>query len=142
MYIVPILTYDRAGTDLKHIWVFLERNGTHLIELDATPETAVKAATEFLEANEMPVIRGPVVVGDIVFAGIDSKSKEISSFYFWREVSPGTIPSKELWRPFLWFSNQNQSDPLGVNRLLDNISLSGANHNAFSVVSSYLKTCY
>jgi hypothetical protein len=141
MYVVPVLSYSRDGTQLKHVWVFLERNGSHLISLDATPETAVKAATEFAEANEMAVLGSPTVVGDLVFIGIDARSKDLSSFYTWREVTPGTIPSKEVWRPFLWLDTKEHADPFGVNRLLDSISLSGE-HNAFSVVQCYLKTCY
>jgi len=140
MYIVPILSYSRDSTDLKHIWVFLERNGTHLIQLETTPETAVKAATEFVEANEMTALGAPTVIGDLVFVGIDPKSKDLGSFYTWREVTPGTIPSKEVWRPFLWLDTKEHTDPFGVNRLLDSISLA-EQHNAFSVVQSYLKTC-
>jgi hypothetical protein len=136
MYIVPILSYSRQATDLKHIWVFLERNGTHLINLEATPETAVKVATEFVENNEMTALGPPMVFGDLVFVGIDPTSKDLSSFYTWREVTPGTIPSKEVWRPFLWLETKEHNDPFGVNRLLDSVSLSGE-HNAFSVVSKY-----
>lgn len=135
MFVVPIVSYSRPGTDLTHIWVFLERNGTHLIEIDATPETAVESATNFLILNSLPYLGKPIVVGDLIFAQIDPKSKDLASFYTWREVTQGT--TKEVWRPFLWLSNKDNTDPFGVNKLLDNISLAGQNHNAFSVVSSY-----
>jgi hypothetical protein len=137
MFVVPILSYNRDGTDLTHFWVFLERNGTHLIEIDATPETAVDAATNFLSLNGLPYMDTPIVAGDLIFAQIDPKSKDLASFYTWREISQGT--TKEVWRPFLWLSNRDNTDPFGVNKLLDNISL--GQHNAYSVVSSYLKTC-
>ena len=142
MYIVPVLVSSKPNTDLKQVWLFLERNGNHLIHLDATNETVVAVAKEFLATNEMASIGEPVTVGDIVFVSIDPSSKELSSFYTWREVAPGTIPSKEVWRPFLWLSYSDSSDPLGVNRLLDTISLTDQGHSVYSVLSSYLKTCY
>lgn len=141
MFIIPVLSVERNGTNLKQFWLFLERNGSHLIHLDATPETASQAAAEFLAFNEMTADGLPIVVGDLVFVKIDPASKDIHSFYTWREVPAGTIPSKEVWRPFLWLSTDEHSDPLGVNRLLDTIHLAEPGHSVFSVVSSYLKTC-
>jgi len=143
MFIAPILLNGRTGTNLKQIWLFLERNGTHLIQIDATDEaTAIHAANEFVAFNDMTAIGVPVVVGDIVFVNIDPASKDIHSFYTWKEVPAGTIPSKEAWRSFLWVSTKDNVDPLGVNRLLDSIPLAEKTHSAFSVVTSYLKTCY
>ena len=142
MYILPILVVSKPNTNLKQIWLFLERNGNHLIQLEATNETALVAAGEFLKLNEMESIGEPIIIGDIVFASIDPSSKELSSFYTWREVAPGSIPSKDVWRSFLWLSYSDSSDPLGVNRLLDTISLTDKGHNVYSVLSSYLKTSY
>ena len=142
MYILPILVLSKPNTNLKQIWLFLERNGNHLIQLEATNETALVAAGEFLKLNEMESIGEPIIIGDIVFASIDPSSKELSSFYTWREVAPGSIPSKDVWRSFLWLSYSDSSDPLGVNRLLDTISLTDKGHNVYSVLSSYLKTSY
>jgi hypothetical protein len=142
MYIVPILSKDRPNTELKQIWIFLERNGSHLIQLDCSPQTAVEAAKEFLTTNDMLLMGEPIVSGELIFVQIDPSSKDLAAFYTWREVPLGTIPSKEVWRSFLWLSSKDNEDPFGVNRLLDTISLSDSNHSAFSVVSSYLKTCY
>lgn len=142
MYILPILVLSKPNTNLKQIWLFLERNGNHLIQLEATNESALVAAGEFLKLNEMESIGEPIIIGDIVFASIDPSSKELSSFYTWREVPPGSIPSKDVWRSFLWLSYSDSSDPLGVNRLLDTISLTDKGHNVYSVLSSYLKTSY
>lgn len=136
MFIVPVLYKSRA-TELQQLWIFLERNGTHLIELSATAENAVEAAKEFLTTNEMTGVGEPIVVGDLVFVEIDPASKDIASFYTWREVPPGTIPSKEVWRSFLWLSSKENSDPFGVNRLLDSISLAEPSHSAFSVLAAY-----
>jgi hypothetical protein len=142
MYILPILVSSKHKTDLKQFWLFLERNGNHLIELDATPETAVAAARDFLETNGMQPLGDPILANDIAFVTIDPASKDLSSFYTWREVPPGTIPTKEVWRSFLWLTTDSSADPLGVNRLLEAIPLADHGHSAFSVVSSYLKTCY
>jgi hypothetical protein len=141
MYIVPILSKARPNTELKQIWLFLERNGSHLIQLDCTAQTAVQAAKEFLATNDMQAMSEPIVSGELIFIQIDPSSKDLAAFYTWREVPVGTIPSKEVWRSFLWLSTKDNADPFGVNRLLDTISLSDSNHTAFSVVSSYLKTC-
>ena len=140
MYIVPILSRPNVEKDLKQFWIFLERNGSHLIQLDATQDTASQAAKDFLATNEMQGLGEPIVAGELVFVAIDPMSKDLSSFYTWREVAPGTIPSKEVWRSFLWLSTKDASDPFGVNKLLETISLASPTHSAFSVVSTYLKT--
>lgn len=142
MYIVPILVSPKPHTDLKQIWMFLERNGNHLIELNTTADTAIEDAKDFLQTNDIQSLGEPFIFGDIVFVSIDPNSKDLSSFYTWREIQPGEIPSKEVWRSFLWLSHGDNGDPLGVNRLLDTIPLAEKGHSAFSVVSSYLKTCY
>jgi len=136
MFIVPVLYKSRA-TELQQLWIFLERNGTHLIELTATAENAIDAAKEFLTTNEMTGVGQPIIVGDLVFVEIDPASKDMASFYTWREVPPGTIPSKEVWRSFLWLSSKENVDPFGVNRLLDSISLAEPSHSAFSVLTAY-----
>ncbi len=145
MYILPILVKSRSSSnsqnELRQFWLFLERNGNHLIQLESS-EDPVSDAKEFLSTNGMQALGEPNVVGNIVFVTIDPNSKDLSSFYTWREVAPGTVPSKEVWRPFLWLSYSDNVDPLGVNRLLDTISLAEDGHTAFSVVSSYLKTSY
>jgi len=141
MFIVPIITVKRCSTDLTQIWLFLERNGSHLIHLEATPDTALAAAKDFLTANELFIEGEPIIVGELVFVTIDSARTDIHSFYTWREVPIGTIPAKEVWRSFLWFSRNDNTDPLGVNYFLETISLAGSVHTVFSVITSYLKTC-
>lgn len=141
MFIVPIITVKRPSTDLTQIWLFLERNGSHLIQLEATPDTALTAAKDFLTANELFIKGEPIIVGELVFVTIDSARTDIQSFYTWREVPIGTIPAKEVWRSFLWFSRNDNTDPLGVNHFLQTISLAGSVHTVFSVITSYLKTC-
>jgi hypothetical protein len=141
MFIVPVITIKRPNTDLTQFWIFMERNGSHLIHLDATPETAFTAAKEFLTLNEMFIKGEPIIVGELVFVTIDSTLTDIQSFYTWREVPVGTIPAKEVWRSFLWFSTNNNIDPLGVNHFLKTISVAGLVHTVFSIMNSYLKTC-
>jgi len=137
MYIVPLIVSHRTHTDLKQIWIFLERNGSHLIQTDS-----LQTAKEFLEINGMQSVGEPVVHDDLIFVAIDPLSNELSSFYTWREVPVGTIPSKEVWRPFTWLSSADKSDPFGVNQLLNTIPLAEPKHTVFSTISTYLKTCY
>jgi hypothetical protein len=142
MYLVPVLSIKKPNTELRQIWLFLERNGTHLIELECTPLTAIDSAKEFLAANDMKALQEPIVSNELIFVDIDPSSKELAAFYTWREVPIGTIPSKEVWRSFLWLSTKENDDPFGVNRLLDTIPLADSKYSAFSIVSSYLKTSY
>ena len=121
MFIVPVISIKRPSTDLTQIWLFLERNGSHLIQLDATPQTALTVAKDFLSANELFLKGEPIIAGELVFVTIDSEITDIQSFYTWREVPVGTVPAKEVWRSFLWFSINDNTDPLGVNQLLQTI---------------------
>jgi hypothetical protein len=141
MFIVPVISIKRPSTDLTQIWLFLERNGSHLIQLDATPQTALTVAKDFLSANELFLKGEPIIAGELVFVTIDSEITDIQSFYTWREVPVGTVPAKEVWRSFLWFSINDNTDPLGVNQFLQTISLAHSEHTVFSVITSYLKTC-
>lgn len=139
MYVVPILSVERVPGAITQHWIFLERNGNHLIQLDTSEADAVQAATAFAAFNEMAIVGEPVVVGDLVFLHVDPACKDIHSFYTWREVAPGTIPGKELWRPFLWVTaGGTAADPLGVNKLLDSITLSEQKHTVHTLISSYL----
>ncbi len=141
MYIIPVVESRKSGASehLRQFWLFLERNGTHLIETEATDaDAAVAAAQEFFEQNELSPSAEPFCIGDLVFAPVDATDKDLAAFYTWAETPPGTIPSREVWRPFLWASSPDQVDPWGVNKLLDGIILSGANHTAFSVLRAYL----
>jgi len=130
MYLVPILHLAQAGTDLTKIWVFLERNGNHLIQVDD-----MAAAQAFSAENGLTTVGDPVQVGDCIFLHVDSSSKDLNLFYTWRETPPGTLPLKEVWRPFLWISDKEGKDPLGVNQLLDGISL--GEQSAYSVLNAW-----
>jgi hypothetical protein len=141
MYIIPVIETRKSGASdhLRQFWVFLERNGTHLIETEAADEaTAIEAAQEFFAENELSPAAEPFCVGDLVFAPVDATDKDLAAFYTWAETPPGTTPSREAWRPFLWASSPEDKDPWGVNKLLDEITLSGANHTAFSIFKAYL----
>jgi len=134
MYIVPIAVRNR-GQGLKQVWALLERNGNHLISLDVNEEGPELAAKDFAELNGLSLTREPVHVDDLVFLSIDTHSTDFSNFYSWREVAPGTVPQKEVWRQFLW-----APDSLSVNTLLNEIQIGGPNHTVYSVLNTYLKT--
>lgn len=139
MYIVPIVAAPAKLPTLRQFWLFLERNGNHLIELD--PSTTVQ---EFLEANDLTAGGSPIVLhgGGLVIVPIDPAACDLHTFYSWKEVAPGMTPSKEVWRPFFWALDGSSptSDPWGVNQLLQEIELAEPNHTAFSVLSAYLAT--
>ena len=134
MYIVPIAVRNR-GTDVKQLWVLLERNGTHRMSLDTGSSTPVDAAREFSDLNGLTLIGAPIQVGKLVFVSVDMGRTDFSAFYTWREVPPGTVPSKEVWRQFTWVS-----DTLDVNIVLNQIIVGEPDHTVYSVLNAYLKT--
>lgn len=137
MFLVPVLRPETDSPGLRRIWLFLERNGNHLIDL-GRPEDPVAEARTFAETNELPLKGAPYVLGEYIFLPIDPTAKELSGFYTWREVAPGTTPPKEVWRQFLWVDSTEASDPWGVNRLMDDISLATAPHTAYSVLNTLI----
>jgi hypothetical protein len=120
MFIVPYIKRP-LKPGLQQIWIFLERNGTHLIEVGADAATF---AIENGFSND-PTF---VPVGDLLLLAVDP-SPSLSSFYSWGEVPPGTIPMKELWRPFMCLE--------GANQPLSEIPLS-LKHTALSVITPIL----
>jgi hypothetical protein len=140
MYLVPILKSPNATPALTQFWLFLERNGNHLLELPGVeePGAAVAAAKEFLTANELSPAAEPFVVEDIVYAPVDPADKDLANFYSWKEVTPGSTPPKEVWRMFLWVSSPGVRDPWGVNRMLDSIQVATEpSHTIFSILNTY-----
>lgn len=138
-FLVPIV--ERAlpnSAGLRQFWIFLERNGGHLLEIES-PE----AAETFLAENELSPGPGGVKQDpnhpDLIFVEIDSTDKDLAQFYTWREVVPGTIPSREVWRPFLWVVTETGWD---VNRMLDEIPVgSSADHTVFKILERYIALC-
>ena len=138
MYVAPVLTGKSTSPGIQQYWLFLERNGTHLIRLEATEATAAaESAKEFADLNEIRFLGEPHVVGDIVFLCVDPAKTDLGAFYSWREVTAATIPSKEVWRPFLWVSSAEQTDPLGVNKMLEGITIAEAPHTVFRTISAF-----
>jgi len=133
MYIVPLAVHERSP-GVKQIFALLERNGTYMISLDSA-ESPIQAGRQFAELNGLVLLAQPMTVGDLVFLPVDIRRTDFSSFYSWREVLPGTAPSKEVWRQFIWVS-----DSLNINTQLNQILIGGPGHTVYSVVSAYLKT--
>jgi hypothetical protein len=125
MFILPYIRMPERSPGLQQIWLFLERNGSHLIEIDAS-DNAVDHAKEFAELNGLSLLEEPRCIDDIVYCPIEPTKSDISSCYSWKETTPGTEP-KEAWRSFLWATAADNTDPWGVNRLMDGISLSEKN---------------
>jgi len=129
MYIVPIAIRERSAS-VKQIWILLERNGSHLISLESGTD-----AHQFADLNGLVLASEPVNAGPLTFLPVDMDRTDMSSFYSWREVVPGTVPSKEVWRQFVWVS-----DSLDVNKLLNDIVVGEPDHTVFSILRTYLKT--
>jgi hypothetical protein len=140
MYIVPIISISLKNPGLSQYWLFLERNGTHLIPIEATEAAdAIAYAKDFYSAHALTQAAEPFCVGDLVFAPVDASTQDLASFYSWKEVAPGTTPPKEAWRTFMWFSTPDMSDPWGVNRMMDTIAVADATkHTVFSVLSAFI----
>ncbi len=112
MYVIPLFSTPLSPS-IEQVWLFLERNATHLIETeDAT------AAAAFAADNDIALRGPPVVVGPYVFLPVDPAATALTDFYTWRELPPAATPLKEAWRPFLW-----SRDDAGLNRFLEEIIL-------------------
>jgi hypothetical protein len=133
MYIVPIATRAR-GSDIQQIWLLLERNGTHLMSVDTIGNSPVSSAEQFADANGLVLSSEPFESHGLIFLPVDCDKTDMSSFYSWREVLPGTVPSKEVWRQFVW-----ASDSLDVNLLLNSILIGDPEYSVYSVLNAYLK---
>ncbi len=131
--------------NITQYWLFLERNGNHLIELEEGGWA--QAAKSFAVSNDLPLKGEPLVCPKegLIFLEMDPQATKIlSSFYSWNEVAPGTHPLKEVWRPFLWVSSAAAAaaaaaDPWGVNAFLKEIQIADeANYTVHSVLSTYI----
>ena len=134
MFIVPYIAKPLICSNLKTIWLFLERNGNHLIDIGGTPTTAVQSAKEFLELNLLYCETEPYCIDNLIFAAINPTTSDLSTFYTWKETPPGTMPARELWRPFLWTTSEANQDSWGVNSQMESIPLSG-NDTAYSILT-------
>jgi hypothetical protein len=104
--------------------MFLDRNGTQLLSCSDEAE-----GREFLEANDLQV-EELVKVGDCLFATVNPDTN-LDQFYTWREVLPGSIPMKELWRPFLWSTAE---ESWGTNEFLRGVELAPG-HSVYSLIT-------
>ena len=121
---------------MSQVWLFLERNATHLIEVPpAEAANALDYAATFAAENGFQLLFPPKAsAASYIFLPVDATDPGLADFYTWREIAPGSTPPKEGWRPFVW-----SSDDTGLNRFLDEIQLGGDTvrpHTAFSVIEA------
>ena len=119
-FLLPYILSETQST-LKMVCLFLERNGTHLIEI-----SDLEAAKEFLATNDI-VVEQLHTVGDVIYASV-STDTDLDAFYTWKETPPGTTPTREVWRTFLW-----GQEPWGINRQMESIPI-GPSHTVYSVL--------
>ena len=130
MFLVPIvetIKEQKPNYTLYQFWILLERNGTHLMEV-----ASATAATEFAAENNLEVMTSHEVA-DCIFLKI-RPTPALADFYTWDEVAPGTLPMRELWRPFLW---TGPTDALGIHKPLFEIPLSAEAHSVGSILTSW-----
>jgi len=124
MYLLPFFRIREKAPEVHMFWLFLERNGTHLIEIDSTVENGIEYAKEFSATNDIPLAKEPVCIDNIIYCEVLPDRASLSNFYTWKETPPGTTPTREVWRPFLWVVSPEGNDTWGVNSLMSSISLS------------------
>ena len=134
MYILPLFTQPINNTNIVNIWMFLERNGTNLIQLTGTHDNEIKNAIDFMLENDIPLKGEPFLVENIVFVPVDGSSPKMQLFYSWRETPPGTIPIRDVWRSFIWVPDK---DTLNVNSLLKEMAISNTGETVYSACSAY-----
>ena len=134
MFVIPILAVPLQkimAVNIVQIWMFLERNGTHAIQVDN-----LESALAFAKENEFPLVAEPYITNEIVFLFVDPKCKELASFYSWSEIHSNDIPMKEVWRPFLWV--KDSKDMWGTNQYLNDIKVT-SNTSVYDIIDAY---CY
>jgi hypothetical protein len=72
-----------------------------------------------LAENDIATSGKLFVLSDVIFAPVANVPSSLEAFYSWREVTPGSIPTKETWRNFLWTTGD-----LGINSHLSEIQIS------------------
>jgi hypothetical protein len=131
MFVIPVLAVPLQNViNIVQVWMFLERNGSHAIEVEDKEEALI-----FAEQNGFQILGEPVVRGDIVFLLIDPKCKDLGSFYTWSEITPSQQPMKEVWRPFLWV--KAAEDLWGTNQYLNEIMLT-KDKSVYSLLNSFV----
>jgi len=112
MYILPYIKRELPFG--PQIWLFLERNGTHLIEEDDAHSFAV----------ENGLAHTPVFIerDDIRYLEVKPDHPGLDQFYSWGDIVPGMIPAKEVWRPFLWLEGSQLDIPLSRTHTVHSVS--------------------
>jgi len=117
MYLIPIVESPIKNDEKYNLIkcsIFLERNGLACISV-----VSLEAAKLYLAHNEIFLLSNPIVVGDLIFASVDPVKTDLSAFYTMSEVLPATLPTREVWRHFVW--NHVATDTWGTNMHLDSI---------------------
>ncbi len=138
MHCVPIAVRTivedvMQSTKLVQAWLFLERNGAALLETEGAD-----AALQFAAENGIPLSGPPLPVGEFLFLPCDATDEELRNFYTWGETAPNQIPSREVWRPFLW----TEGGDWGTNSMLNTISLDVAGGAQPTTVGAVLRAYF
>ena len=140
MFLLPFIHIPNRAPGLHQVWLFLERNGSHMIDIQCnTPDEGVHHAKEFLELNDLKGDAPPFCINNIVFCPVNSDTPDLVNFYTWKETPVGTSPQKEVWRPFFWAHAEDGSDPWGVNKMMESMLLSDTGDTVYSVIKDVVR---
>lgn len=112
MYILPyILEQPKVSTSeftLHTLWLFLTKGGQALWKTDShdTNTGIPYILKEYLEGNGL---YGSItcVKEDVLYFCVDTKRTNRTDFYNW--LDENVDESMEVWRPFFWIEDTNQS---------------------------------
>lgn len=120
MFILPYFIKEKTNSSeysIQCISLFLEKGGTQLLSLENC------TVQDFCKENDL-VLEDSFKKGDICFVRISPEKTNMKAFYsFHEKVAEGL----EVWRPFLWVTNQEKKDVWSVNEKLKDIHISNTN---------------
>lgn len=129
MFILPYFVENRissSGYRMNSISLFLEKGGTQLLSLDnSTPQ-------EFCHENGL-FVNKIWKMGKIYYVNISREKTNMKSFYSFHDKNTEGL---EVWRTFLWITDEEKKDNWTVNQKLKDISIS--NHSVYNLLETIL----
>lgn len=129
MFILPYFVENRissSGYRMNAIYLFLEKGGTQLLSLDnSTPQ-------EFCDENGL-FVNKIWKKGKIYYVCVSREKTNMKSFYSFHDKNTEGL---EVWRTFLWITDEEKKDNWTVNQKLKDISIS--NHSVYNLLETIL----
>lgn len=119
MFILPYFIKEKtnsSGYSIQCFSFFLEKGGTQLLSLDNF------TVEEFCKENDLFIVNS-FKKKDIWFVCISPEKTNMKAFYSFHEKMAGGL---EVWRSFLWVTDQQKKDVWNVNEKLKDIVISNS----------------